>query len=96
MTKTRFCPSPTGYIHLGNARTALFNHLLAAHDKGIFLFRIEDTDRARFQQEYVDGLIEDMHWLGLQWGEGPGCEVAEHTPYFQSQRQAIYDKYYEI
>jgi len=95
MTTTRFCPSPTGYIHLGNARTALFNHLFAQQTHGVFLFRIEDTDRARFQQDYVDHLLEDLRWLGLQWSEGPGCEVPEHAPYFQSQRQAIYDKYYQ-
>jgi len=96
MTKTRFCPSPTGYIHLGNARTALFNVLLAKHESGAFLFRIEDTDQARFEQDYVDCLLEDLQWLGLQWDEGPGCDVVEHAPYFQSKRQAIYDKYYEV
>jgi glutamyl-tRNA synthetase len=92
--KTRFCPSPTGFIHLGNARTALFNYLLAKRDQAVFLFRVEDTDRARFQPEFDLALQEDMQWLGLNWDEGPGIED-ENSPYYQSQRQAIYDEYYE-
>ena len=92
--KTRFCPSPTGFIHLGNARTALFNYLLAKRDQAVFLFRVEDTDRARFQPEFDVALQEDMQWLGLNWDEGPGIED-ENSPYYQSQRQAIYDEYYE-
>ncbi len=83
--KTRFAPSPTGLIHLGNMRTALFNVLLARHNNGTFLLRIEDTDRIRSEKEYANGLIEDMHWLGLSWQEGP---------FWQSERQAIYNKFY--
>ena len=83
--KTRFCPSPTGLIHLGNIRTALFNILLAKHKQGTFLLRIEDTDKVRSERRYADGLMADMSWLGLSWQEGP---------FWQSERQAIYDKYY--
>jgi glutamyl-tRNA synthetase len=91
--KTRFCPSPTGLMHLGNARTALFNALLSKVYDGIFLLRIEDTDKARSQESFVDALQEDLRWLGLDWNEGPGCE-GRGKPYRQSQRQAIYDQFY--
>lgn len=84
--KTRFCPSPTGNMHLGNARTALFSALLAASKpNGTFLLRIEDTDLARSTQEFTDGLLKDLKWMGLNWQEGP---------FYQSQRQDIYDQYY--
>lgn len=92
--KTRFCPSPTGFVHLGNARTALFNALLAKHKQGIFLLRIEDTDVARSKSEFVEALEQDLLWLGLGWQEGPGHDLHK-GPYFQSQRQHIYDHYYE-
>lgn len=92
--KTRFCPSPTGYIHLGNARTALFSALVAMHDNGDFLLRIEDTDPTRSKDEYTDAVQQDLHWLGIHWQEGPGVEGA-NGPYFQSQRQGIYDSYYD-
>lgn len=92
--KTRFCPSPTGLIHLGNARTALFNALGAISEQGTFLLRIEDTDQERSKVEYADGLMADLKWLGMDWQEGPGCE-ADAGPYWQSQRQGIYDKFYE-
>lgn len=91
--KTRFCPSPTGFLHLGNARTALFNALLAKQKNGIFLLRIEDTDVARSKEEYIDALEKDLLWLGLDWQEGPHHDL-NNGPYFQSQRQAIYDHYY--
>src|SRR3990167_5558135 len=92
--KTRFCPSPTGYIHLGNVRTALFSALLAKHLKGCFLLRIEDTDKARSDEVFTHALIEDLRWLGLHWDEG--VEVGgEFGPYHQSHRQNIYDDYYE-
>ena len=84
--KTRFCPSPTGYMHLGNIRTAVFNYLLAKALGGVFLLRIEDTDRERSQSLYSDALQKDLEWLGLHWQEGP---------YFQSERQNIYDQYYQ-
>lgn len=92
--KTRFAPSPTGLIHLGNMRTALFNALLAKHHDGIFLLRIEDTDKTRSDERYTEGLQEDLKWLGLDWQEGPGKDLG-NGPYWQAQRQAIYDKYYQ-
>lgn len=99
--KTRFCPSPTGMLHLGNVRTALFNALFAKQQKGIFLLRIEDTDRLRSKGEYTQALQVDLKWLGLQWNEGPGDEgdivpsgEGDAGPYFQSQRQSFYDRYY--
>ncbi len=92
--KTRFAPSPTGYLHLGNVRTALFNALLARCRGGRFLLRIEDTDRERSRPEYVAALLEDLRWLGLDWREGP--EVGGlHAPYAQSARAGIYAEYYE-
>ncbi|MGB2971901.1 MAG: glutamate--tRNA ligase, partial [Candidatus Competibacter sp.] len=91
--KTRFAPSPTGFLHLGNVRTALFNALLARRDGGQFLLRIEDTDRERSRAEFVDALLEDLRWLGLDWREGP--EVGgPQAPYAQSERTAIYARYY--
>ena len=69
--KTRFCPSPTGLIHLGNARTALFNALLAKHAKGTFLLRIEDTDTERSSEAFTQALMEDLCWLDSKWDEGP-------------------------
>jgi nondiscriminating glutamyl-tRNA synthetase len=92
--KTRFAPSPTGYLHLGNVRTALFNALLARRRGGRFLLRIEDTDRERSRPEYVTALLEDLRWLGLDWQEGP--EVGgTHGPYAQSAREGIYAGYYQ-
>lgn len=92
--KSRFCPSPTGHLHLGNMRTALFNALLAQQKKGVFLLRIEDTDKVRSEDEYTESLKQDLHWLNLSWGEGPDVGGAA-GPYWQSQRQAIYDRYYQ-
>lgn len=91
--KARFCPSPTGLVHLGNVRTALFNALLAYGHQGIFLLRIEDTDKERSKSEFTELLMEDLRWLGLQWQEGPAHEMG-NGPYWQSQRQPIYDRYY--
>lgn len=91
--KTRFAPSPTGYLHLGNVRTALFNALLARAWGGRFLLRIEDTDQERSRPEYVAALLEDLRWLGLDWQEGP--EIGgSGAPYAQSERAAIYADYY--
>ncbi len=84
--KTRFAPSPTGLMHFGNLRTAMFNYLFAKKEQGTFVLRIEDTDLERSTTEYCDNLITDLLWLGLQWQEGP---------YKQSERTAIYDKYYQ-
>ena len=93
MIKSRFCPSPTGLMHLGNARTAVFNYLFAQKQKGIFLLRIEDTDVERSKKEFDFWLREDLHWMGLDWQEGPDRE-RKKGPYYQSKRQAIYEDYY--
>ena len=89
---TRFAPSPTGYIHIGNVRSAIYPYLLARQNHGTMILRIEDTDRAR----YVEGateLIEDtLEWLGLNWDEGP-IVGGDHGPYFQSERQEIYHEW---
>lgn len=86
---TRFAPSPTGDLHLGNARTALFNELLARRTHGRFLLRIEDTDAQRSAEAHTRGLIADLRWLGLEWDAGPEREDAL-GPYRQSERAAIY------
>ena len=92
--KTRFAPSPTGLLHLGNVRTALFNHLIAQSGGGTFLLRMEDTDAVRGEERYVDALKEDLRWLGLDWQEGP--EVGgDSGPYMQSERGDIYDQHFE-
>jgi nondiscriminating glutamyl-tRNA synthetase len=91
--KTRFAPSPTGLLHLGNVRTALFNLLYARHCGGVFLLRIEDTDSERSRREYTEQLYADLRWLGLDWDEGPGSGDV-HSPYAQSQRGEIYAHYY--
>jgi glutamyl-tRNA synthetase len=86
---TRFAPSPTGELHLGNARTALFNLLLARHAGGRFLLRIEDTDRERSLDAHTQGLMADLRWLGIEWDVGPDRED-ERGPYRQSQRASFY------
>jgi glutamyl-tRNA synthetase len=85
MIRVRFAPSPTGYLHVGGARTALFNWLLARKAGGVFVLRIEDTDAERSSDEMVDGILQGMRWLGMTWGEGPDVG-GPHAPYFQSQR----------
>src|SRR6185369_17132389 len=93
---TRFAPSPTGYLHIGGARTALFNWLYARHCQGTFILRIEDTDAARNTQEAVDVILSGLRWLGLDWDEGPitgeatGPSKGDRGPYFQSQRSENY------
>lgn len=90
--RVRFAPSPTGYLHVGGARTALFNWLYARKTGGKFILRIEDTDVERSTQESVDGLLQDLKWLGLNWDEGP--EVGgDYGPYYQSERTEIYKEY---
>ena len=84
---TRFAPSPTGELHLGNARTALFNQLLARRAGGRFLLRIEDTDSERSQDAHTQGLMADLRWLGIEWDGGPDRED-NRGPYRQSQRAA--------
>ncbi len=93
--KTRFAPSPTGLIHVGNVRTALFNALYARHGHGVFLLRIEDTDLERSRDEHTIALMEDLRWLGLDWQEGPAVG-GEHGPYAQSQRDEIYQRYFAL
>jgi glutamyl-tRNA synthetase/nondiscriminating glutamyl-tRNA synthetase len=92
MKRVRFAPSPTGYLHLGNARTALFNYLFAKHEEATFILRIEDTDLERSKKEYEEMLIEDLKWMGLDWDEGPD-KGGPHGPYRQSERLEIYYKY---
>lgn len=84
--KTRFAPSPTGLMHFGNLRTALFNYLFAKNQGGSFLLRVEDTDVARSEDVYRDSILKDLQWLDLEWQEGP---------FYQSQRQDIYNQYYQ-
>ncbi len=91
---TRFAPSPTGYLHVGGARTALFNWLWARHNGGTFILRIEDTDQKRNTPTAMQQVINDLRWLGIDWDEGP--EVGgPNGPYLQSQRRDIYDRYIE-
>ncbi|MDR0418381.1 MAG: glutamate--tRNA ligase [Puniceicoccales bacterium] len=95
MVRVRFAPSPTGFFHIGGARTALFNWLYARHMKGAFILRIEDTDRERHVEEATNVILSGMRWLGMDWDEGP--EVGgRYGPYFQSQRDGIYREYLEI
>ncbi len=89
----RFAPSPTGSLHLGNARTALFNLVLARKLAGRFMLRIEDTDLERSAERFLGGLIEDLHWLGIRWDEGPDVGGA-HAPYRQSERGATYRDFF--
>jgi glutamyl-tRNA synthetase len=88
--RVRFAPSPTGLLHIGGARTALFNWLYARHTDGTFILRIEDTDTARNTQEATDVILTGLRWLGLDWDEGPG--KGDFGPYFQSQRSEIYKR----
>lgn len=84
MVRVRFAPSPTGHLHIGGARTALFNWLFARHHNGKFILRIEDTDRSRSTEEYIESIIEALQWLGLDWDEGP---------FRQTDRMEIYREY---
>ncbi|MDX2110537.1 MAG: glutamate--tRNA ligase family protein [Verrucomicrobiota bacterium] len=90
--RVRFAPSPTGFFHIGSARTALFNWLYARHTGGTFILRIEDTDKERNTEEALRVLEDGMHWLGLDWDEGPGVG-GPCGPYFQSQRMDVYRTY---
>jgi glutamyl-tRNA synthetase len=85
MVRTRFAPSPTGQLHLGNLRIAVFNHLFTRHHGGSFVIRVEDTDEARNVEGSLDGILDDLAWAGLDWDEGPGREGA-FGPYLQSAR----------
>jgi nondiscriminating glutamyl-tRNA synthetase len=90
--RVRFAPSPTGLLHVGNARTALYNKLFALQHDGAFILRIEDTDVERHDPAAEAAIKEDLRWLGLAWDEGPGAE-GKHGPYRQSERKEIYHKY---
>src|SRR5436190_13385729 len=90
--RVRFAPSPTGYLHIGGARTALFNWLYAKHTGGTLVLRIEDTDRARNTEEASRAIYDGLHWLGLDWDEGPQVG-GDFGPYFQSERNEIYERY---
>ena len=92
MVVTRFAPSPTGYLHVGGARTALFNWLWARRAGGTFILRIEDTDQKRNTPTAAQQVMDDLRWLGIQWDEGPEAG-GPNGPYLQSQRMDIYDKY---
>jgi len=94
MVRVRFAPSPTGFLHIGNARTALFNYLFTRKNKGKFILRIEDTDKERSKKEYEDAIIEDLKWLGVEWDEGPDVG-GEYGPYRQSERIHIYREFAE-
>lgn len=95
--RVRFAPSPTGYLHVGGARTALFNYLYAKNQKGKFILRIEDTDQARSTDDSLKIIINDLKWLGLNWDEGPDAETLEdngpYGSYYQSRRLNIYSEY---
>jgi glutamyl-tRNA synthetase len=84
VVRVRFAPSPTGFLHIGGVRTALFNWLFARHEQGVFILRIEDTDKVRSKKVYLDQILADLKWLGLNWDEGP---------YFQSKRSNLYQEY---
>ena len=92
MIRVRFPPSPTGYMHIGNVRTALFNYLFAKSRGGKLILRIEDTDKLRSKKEYEEDIIEGLKWLGIEWDEGPDIG-GPYGPYRQSERLHIYKKY---
>lgn len=92
MVRVRFAPSPTGYLHVGGARTALFNWMFARKEKGRFILRIEDTDLERSSREYEKSIMESLRWCGMDWDEGPDVG-GDHGPYRQSERLEIYKKY---
>lgn len=93
--RTRFAPSPTGYLHVGGARTALFNYLFARKQGGTFVLRVEDTDEARNTQDARDAIFSGMSWLGLDWDEGEG-KGGDYGPYNQSERKENYDRWFEV
>src|SRR5690242_16401951 len=92
MIRVRFAPSPTGYLHLGNMRTALFNYLFAKKEGGKFILRIEDTDRERSKPEYEKAQIEELTWMGIRFDEGPSVE-GSYGPYRQSERLGLYKQH---
>jgi glutamyl-tRNA synthetase len=92
--RVRFAPSPTGFVHVGSLRTALYNFLFARHNGGKFVLRVEDTDQARFTEGAVDNLLDTLNWSGLKYDEGPEID-GDYGPYFQSQRLDIYKSHIE-
>lgn len=90
--RVRFAPSPTGYLHVGGLRTALYNYLFAKKNNGTFILRIEDTDRKRYVEGAVENLINSLEWCGLSYDEGPGKD-GEYGPYLQSERLSLYEDY---
>ncbi len=94
--RLRFAPSPTGYLHIGGLRTALYNYLFAKHNNGKFILRIEDTDRTRYVEGAIENLIESLQWAGIKYDEGVFVEEdkiiqkGEYGPYIQSERLDIY------
>src|ERR1700721_3200959 len=90
--RVRFAPSPTGQLHVGNARTALFNWLLARGNAGAFILRIEDSDSERSTRDSEAGILRDLRWLGLDWDEGPDIG-GPRGPYRQSERLPLYESY---
>lgn len=94
--RTRFAPSPTGYLHIGGARTALFNWLFARHHQGTFVLRIEDTDEVRSTEDSVQAILDSIRWMGLDWNEGPtnnSLSQGPYAPYFQMQRLDLYRQF---
>src|SRR5580658_1540653 len=87
--RVRFAPSPSGDLHVGNIRTALYDWAFARHTGGVFVLRIEDTDQSRVTDEYIGSALGTLRWLGLDWDEGPEAG-GEYGPYQQSQRLGIY------
>ena len=90
--RVRFAPSPTGSLHIGGLRTALFNWLFARHNNGTFILRIEDTDQTRFDPTALQTLMEALQWAGLDWDEGP-IVGGNYGPYVQSERLPLYQKW---
>ena len=93
MVRVRFAPSPTGALHIGGVRTALFNYLFAKKHGGEFLLRIEDTDQNRYVEGAEQYIINSLNWLGLTYDEGVGIEGGKHAPYRQSERKPLYRQY---
>ena len=90
--RVRIAPSPTGALHIGTARSALFNYLFAKKNHGKFILRIEDTDKERSELRWTQDIIEGLKWLGIEWDEGPDID-GNFGPYKQSQRNNFYEKY---
>ena len=93
-TRVRFAPSPTGYLHIGGARTALYNYLFAKKNGGSMVLRIEDTDRNRYVEDSEQQLMKDLKWLGMNWDEGPDVGGI-HSPYTQSERTKLHRSHAE-